>query len=466
MPRGEIVDRAVVTPPVRRQPPDTDAYSEPRTGRPVANALKALAFGALLVAIAYFAWRGAWRGATDSGDLAVGYSAGRALLLGHDPYDAVVLRKDLIAAGGGEMAGSSLLDRLQNVYFPATLSAFVPLAVVSWPAARLTFLTLNIGGALFIALGLGHLLGWRPSQPRSLVLMALLLALAPVHTTTASGQMAILATAAVVAALILERADRGTWSALLYGLATVLKIQIGLPFVVYLLWRRRWAAGAVAGIVVGGSSLLAVLRMQAAGVPWASSWLANLATLSGPGGINDPSQLNPERYSLVNLQVLLFNFVPLADWVNVLTFALVAAAALAFVWLSRGNDHQGLLALSAVAVLTLLVTYHRYYDAVLLALPIAWALSMLRSGGKRLAAIALALCADFVLPAQTALHDLQQRQILPHWVTDNELWRSVLLAQHVWALVLLVLVLLCAAAIERRTEPGGQALTTRSRPSP
>ena len=448
-----------MTPPVRRHPSDSNAYSEPRTGRPVTRALKALAFGALLVAVAYFAWRGVWRGATDSGDLAVGYSAGRALLLGHDPYDAVVLRKDLIAAGGGEIAGSSLLDRLQNVYFPATLSAFVPLALVSWPAARLIFLALNVGGALFITLGLGRLLRWRPSQPRSLVLIALLLALAPVHTTVASGQTAILAMAAVVAALLLERAGRGIWSGVLYGLATVLKIQIGLPFVVYLLWRRRWAAGTVAGMVVGASSLLAVLRMQAAEVPWASSWLANLADLSGPGGINDPSELNPERYSLINLQVLLFNFLPLGDWVNVLTFALVAAAAFVLVWLNRGHDHEDLLALSVVAVLTLLVTYHRYYDAVLLALPIAWGLSTLPSAGKRLAVIALALCADFILPAQTALHDLQQRQILPPWVTDNELWRSVVLVQHVWALVLLVLVLLWAAAIDRRTEPGCRSLT-------
>jgi hypothetical protein len=420
-----------------------------RAGGPVGRAFKTLALGGLLLAIAYFTWRGVLRGAQDSGDLAVGYSAGRAWILGHDPYDAVVQGNDLILAGGADVAQSGLLDRLQNVYFPATLPAFAPLAVASWPVAKLLFLALNVGGVVFIALGLGRLLGWRPSEPRALALTAFLLALAPVHTTMASGQTAIVATAALLAAVLLGRASHHAWSGVLYGLATILKIQIGLPFVAYLFWRRRWVAGITASAVVAGSSLLAVVRMEGAGVPWASSWLANLGTLSGPGGINDPSPLNPERYSMINLQVLLFNFVPVDDLVNLLSIGLVAAAALALVWLIRGRDRQDLLALSVVAVLCLLVAYHRYYDAVLLAFPVAWALSVL-AGGHRLEGVAvLLLSADFILPFQTALHDMQQNQRLPVWLTGGPLWETVLMSQHVWALVLMTVVLLFAAARDR-----------------
>lgn len=438
-----------MTPPARARPAHAETDSGPLAGGPVGRALKVLALSGLLLAIAYFTWRGVWRGVVDSGDLAVGYSAGRAWILGHDPYDVVVLANDLTQAGGADVARSGLLERLQNVYFPATLPAFAPLAVAPWPAAKLLFLALNVGGALFIALGLGRLLGWRPSQPRSLVLTAFLLALAPVHTTIASGQTAIVATAALVAAVLLSRAGHRIWSGLLYGLATVLKVQIGLPFLAFLFWRRQWAAGMAATLVVGGSSLLAVLRMDAAGVPWTSSWLANLATLSGLGGINDPSPLNPERFSLINLQLLLFNFVPLGDWVNLLTFGLVAAAALTLIWLIRGHDRQDLLALSVVAVLALLVAYHRYYDAVLLALPIAWAFSALDGPRRRQGVAVLVLSADFILPFQTALHEMQQSQLLPAWLTDGPIWETVLITQHVWALILMTLVLLFAAARER-----------------
>ena len=61
----------------------------------------------------------------------------------------------------------------------------------------------------------------------------------------------------------------------------------------------------------------------------------------------------------------------------------------------------------------------------------------------------LVLSADFMLPFQTALHDMQQSQLLPAWLTDGPIWETVLITQHVWALILMTLVLLFAAARER-----------------
>ncbi len=410
--------------------------------------LKTLAWGGLLLAVAYFSWRGIWRGINDSGDLAVGYSATRAWISGQDPYDVVALKRELSAAGGADVASSPQLDRLLNVYLPTTLPAFVPVAILQWPVARLLALTINVGGTALIVLGLIRLLGWRPSQPRALALMAFLIALAPLHTTIASGQTAIVSTAALVAGLLLERARHRTLSGMLFGLATVLKVQLGLPFLAYLVWRRRFVAAGAAGAVVVGSSVLAVGWMQLTGVPWLASWLANVGALSGPGGINDPSPLNADRFSLINLQVLLFNFVPNGDWVNALTYGLVGAAAVAFAWLGRGRERE-LLAVSIVAVLGLLVTYHRYYDAVLLSLPIAWGVSALSGPRKHEGLAVLVLSADFLLPFQTALHAMEESRAVPAWLVDSGLWESVLITQHTWALVGMAVVLVFAAARER-----------------
>jgi hypothetical protein len=419
----------------------------------------------LLLALGYYASRGDWRAIDGTGDLAVGYSAGRALLLGSDPYDAAVLQRVLLAAGGSASVAGGL-DELLNVYVPGTITVFVPLALTTWPAATLVFLALNVLGLLFIGIGLGRLLRWRPEEPRALLLLAFVVALAPAHTTTASGQTAILATAAIVGAMLLERHGRRTASGALYGLAAMVKIQIGLPFVAYLLWRKRWRAATAASMVIGASTLVAGARMQASGVPWASSWFANLGALSGPGGMNDPSVLNPDRFSLIDLQSLLFTFAPPSAAVGVIALALVAVAALAFVAVSRGTAHDELLELSFVAVLTLLVTYHRYYDGVVLALPIAWAVARIGSATTALAVAVAVLSADFIVPAQSALHDLEQRGVLPAWVLDHPIWRSVLVVQHIWALVLLVLVLLLALRQERRraaSSPGprgGSGLTS------
>ena len=406
-------------------------------------------FAAVIAALLYFAWRAVWRALTDSGDLAVGFSAARAWLVGHDPYDAVVLKHDLLLAGGTQSA-IDRLDALRNVYFPPTLPLFLPVSVFSWPLAAIGWLILNVGAVVFVAVGLARLFGWSPSSTRALALTAFLLALAPVHTTIASGQTGLVATAALVAAMLLERSGRPIQAGLAYGLATAIKVQVGLPFLAYLVWRRRWGTVKSAAVVLAGLSLVSVGWMEVAGRPWYSSWISNLATLSGPGGINDPGQLNPDRYSLVNLQYLLDSWSRAGPWPDALAFVAVALAGGALLWLVRGRRPRNeLLALAAVAVLGLLVTYHRYYDAVLLALPIAWAIAAIgtRRWGEGVAAIIV--CADFMFPIQTALHQWQQDGLVPAWLTGSSLWDRVLLTQQVWALVLLVVVLLSAAWRER-----------------
>ena len=104
------------------------------------------------------------------------------------------------------IVGSS--RRCSNVYFPTTLPSFAPLAPLSWDQAKFAVLALNIAATAFIAWGLVRLLGWRRSEARTLWLVAFVLALAPLHTTMAIGQVAILTTAAIVAAMLLERSGR------------------------------------------------------------------------------------------------------------------------------------------------------------------------------------------------------------------------------------------------------------------
>jgi hypothetical protein len=414
---------------------------------------RAFAWAALALAAGYLLVWGVWRGLTTSFDLTVGFAAGQAWFQGRDPYDVMVLEEILGASSGGVDTGNRL-DALRNVYLPATLPLFVPFGVVSWPVARVAMLGLNVAAAVFIAVGLGRSLGWRPTEPRALLLAAFVLALAPLHTSMAIGQSAVLATALLVAGLLLQRSGRATAAGVAYGLAMAVKIQIGLPFVAYQWWRRRWITAGSATAVLALLGVVAILRMAAAGVPWLSTWSANLALLSGPGGINDASPFNDDRYSLVNLQYLLHSLGSDRSSAEVITLAVVAAIALvALLLLFRVRDERrDLLAFAVIAPLSLLVVYHRFYDAVLLAFPIAWAVSRWEAGERRLAGAMLLLSADFLLPAQTGLHDLQQRQILPLALTDNPVWTSILMTQHVWALVLMVPVLLWhATRMDRQT---------------
>jgi len=414
------------------------------------RSMRTLAWLGLIAALAYLTWRGVWRGTAMSGDLAVGFSSARAWVLGHDPYDAAILNADFLRAGGGALADGTLLESLRNVYFPGTLPIFVPLALLSWPEARIVGLLVNVAASLFVAVGASRLVGWRLTSPKSLALSAFILALAPLHTTIAFGQTGIIATAAVIAAMLLERADRPYWSGFAYGLATVIKVQIGLPFLVYLLWRRRWAAAIASCSVLIAVTAVSAVRMQIAAVPWLDSWLANVSWLSRPGGINDPSLANPDRFSLIDLQYLLGSVFTDGLLVQAVTFGSVGAVALALVWFRRGRDARpDLLTLAVVSVLGLLVAYHRYYDAVLLVIPIAWACSVMGTPQRHLGMVVLILCADFLLPFQSIFFEIGQRGILPASLTGGVFWNAVVLAQHVWALIFMAITLLVAAAGDR-----------------
>lgn len=412
---------------------------------------RVIALVGLGFAVVYFAWRGVLRGWLDSGDLAVAFGGGWAWLVGSDPYAITVLEGHLAAAGASDRFVTQL-DTLLNVFAPTTFPLVAPLGLLPWAPAVLLWLLVNIGATLVVAFGLVWLLEWPLRSTRAIVLTAFVLALAPVHSTMASGQTGLVATAALVLGAIAQRRGQPLRTAVLYALAVALKVQIGLPFLAYLAWRRWRTAFTAVGILVA-LTLVAVGRLTAAGVPWLSSWLANLAFLSGPGGINDPGPLNEDRYSLVNLQYPLHTLLPAAA-VDLVSYLAVGLAAGVLVWLHRDREARfDLLALSTVAVLALLVTYHRYYDAVVLAFPIAWAVANVRAPRRPQAILVLVLAADFILPAQTALHDVQVRGLVPDWLTTSPVWDGVLLAQHSWVLVAMALTLLWAAWRERSLAP-------------
>jgi hypothetical protein len=417
-----------------------------------------LAWLALAAAVGSLTVRGIARGAVDSGDLAIGYAAVRAWIDGEDPYDPAVIDAELAASGGTPLQNGPADSDLLNVYFPTTIPMFLPIAFPTWSAGRLVALAINVVAAAFVAFGLLRLLDWHRLAPRALFLIAFFLALAATRTTIASGQTGIVATAGIIGAVLLQRSDRGVAAGVVLGLATAIKIQLGLPFLLYFMWRRRWPTVVTATVVLAGLTVISVVRMAVAGVPWLASWMANLDVLSSPGGLNDPGRLNPQRYSLVNLQYLLESLGIGGSAAFILTIALIGAAGLFTVWLITGrNPRQELLALSIVAVLGLLVTYHRYYDAVILALPLAWAFCAVRSARRWQAIATLILCGVFILPIPTNLWDLQQAGALPSRLVESAFWEPVILAHEAWALALMVIVLIWAAIRTRAAVEQSQA---------
>ncbi len=401
-----------------------------------------VAFAALAVAAAYFAWRGVLRATELSFDLKYGYASIQAMLAGLNPYDPAHLERVLLAGGG---TTDHVVGALRNVYFPFTLPVFLPISVGSWPQALTAGLIINVVLVAAIILGLLRYLGWPLVTIRSFLFAAAVLALAPIHTSMADGQTSVAAVAALVGALVLSK--RQGVSGLLTGLSSAIKVQVGLPFVVLALVRGRWRSAAWAAGAIALLGLVALIPLQLSGHPWFMTWQDNLRWASGPEGPNYAGPDNLGRVTLLNLQYPLRQLGASETVAGAITFAVVGIAGLAYLWIARrpGRDRD-LLDMSVVGVLTLLLTYHRFYDAVLLVFPIAWAFAAWHGGRRVIAGLVLLCCADFLFPFQATLSVFEEEGRVPAWLTDSAVWDAVLLAQHVWSLVGLTGLLLVASA--------------------
>jgi hypothetical protein len=257
----------------------------------------------------------AWRGTIV---LDVFYSASRAWLLGTNPYDNANLNAVFRAAGGEKPLDLSLNP-------PVTFVVLAPLAALPWGVAEKAWTLLNVlltGLCLLVGT---RLAGLRLGQRRTTFFLAFALALAPFHTAISQGQLTVVVTALVVLALAVELRGKAALAGVALGLATAMKPQMGLLFLLLELARLRWRALMGAAGTLALLAGVAVGRMALAGVDWLPSWQESLATFTR-GGTGDPTARNPASLLMINLHVVLHSFVERRWVVNLVVIAFVLLA--------------------------------------------------------------------------------------------------------------------------------------------
>jgi hypothetical protein len=284
------------------------------------------------------------------------------------------------------------------------------------------------------------------------VFIALALLFAPVHTTLHHGQTPLYVMAFMLPALVID-ARRQALAGMLLGFAAAIKPQIGLPAVALEAVRNRWRSVMVSAAIMLAIAMASAGVMTLQGIPWLSSWRANLAAHRATGA-GDLSAANADRHQLVNLQYPLTALTDSKHVAEIGTLAICAVLAAAFFLPPRQRMAATPLLMSAsmVTVLTLMVTYHRFYDAVLLLAPLAWALDAVAgrpaahpAGGHRLAGwCTLALLVPFLLNSATALHWLSKNDRLPAWIDGGWAFERLILPHQGWALLGMAVCLLMA----------------------
>src|SRR5262249_35571682 len=154
-------------------------------------------------------------------------------------------------------------------------------------------------------------------------------------------------------------------------------------------------------------------------------------------GNANPGRENPVRHQMLNLHDALHSLIDDRATVQILVFGIVGVLCLAYLAIDQrrkaseregerpGEGRAELLSLSMTAVVTLLVAYHRFYDAVVLLLPAALAVRLLAEGNatsRRVGWGILAMLVPFIVPVTPLLVPMMEHRRIPAWIADSTWW--------------------------------------------
>jgi glycosyl transferase family 87 len=406
------------------------------------------------LAVAEFAARGPMRAlgsGRDFNDFLSPYVQTHAWFSGRDPYAASTLRDlwpdiprpDFVLK---ESANGALAAQrgIPSPYLTTAFPLLLPVAELPWGIAIWVWVFLCVLAVFVVATILSYMAGFRRySQPALLIFLSALL-FAPVHTAIAAANIFTISFAVGMLATFCLIRNHPTLAGILLTLAVALKPTVALPFVIYALASRNRAKVILPAVAMGGL-LLSIAMIPSHGTTlWLKSFVANDDTMFAAGAIDDFSTANPLHFQLINLQTALF---PLLQNRTLTQFgAILVFVVLLVLWFRamRRNWQLDLLDLAILASVALLPVYHRFTDAGLLLVPVAWALSELQGNLRRFAAACLLLASPFLVPGATMLQEFSERSALVHNLSRSRSWDRFILPHQSWLILMICLVLLAA----------------------
>jgi hypothetical protein len=307
------------------------------------------------------------------------YYAARTVLHHGDPYKVGEPLR-VCQSKSGDCAQPSVVLRQVlsfNVYFPTVFIFTVPIALLPWVPVHLLWMAL-CAGILCLAAFLIWDVARRYSPVVSLVLICFLLA--NCEAVFATGNIAAIVVGLCVVAVWCFFHERHVSAGILcLALSLVIKPHdAGLVWLCLLLAGGSYRKRAL-------QTLALTVALGLPGVVWvthiAPNWIdelhSNLLTDAAPGGACDPgpSTANSGSGPSVNISLqstlaLVWNDPHIYNPVTYLVCGVLLLLGLALILGSRFSPTSAWIALGWVVPLTMLVTYHRPYDAKLLLLAI------------------------------------------------------------------------------------------------
>ena len=329
-------------------------------------------------------------------DFKIVYMATRCMFEHCDPYQPSDLER-IYLAGEQNHSKDPEVSRIETkiIYLPTVFSIASPFAVLPWPLAHQLWLVFTVV-SFFLAAFLTWSLGMEYAPGLTTFLSCFLIVNCPIifKTENAAG---IAVDLCVIAVWCLLQERFAVCGVLCLAISLVIKPHdAGLVWLFFLLagglYRRRALQTLVVAVAL---SLPAVIWISHVSPHWLQELHSNLVTLSARGNLNDPGPASLTARTpnmMISLQTIFSVIRDEPSFYNPATYLVCAALLVPWalkVFRTRPSPEQAWLAIAAVVPLTMLVTYHRPYDAklILLAIP---ACAMLWAKGGQIAQWAFA----------------------------------------------------------------------------
>jgi hypothetical protein len=284
-----------------------------------------------------------------------------------DPYDSPTLEREFPSRMGGYTPTSHFKPEWP-VYPPSTFLLLLPFSLLPWSVLSVVWMLLSLGflSAAFVAL----LLRFKAYRDLlSIVPFVILLSDGSIGWAVQLGQPVLIAASCLTLAIVaLESGTMTVTGGVLLAVSLCLKPQGAYLCAAYFLLRSNTRLPALAAylftaVAAVAGTLLFYFRLSS--FAYLGHLSSNLKLAVQPGRDADFSLLNADSASFLNLQAFLARFMQDPRISNAITYAvfLQLIGLLMFVcWRKKNLDTRPYTILAVLAMLELLVSYHRLYD--------------------------------------------------------------------------------------------------------
>jgi hypothetical protein len=354
------------------------------------------------------------QGAVKMPDFAEIYYGARCVILDLDPYNPASVAQTFMAENprlkSPFAAESARVVVTMGVNLPTSLFVTAPMALLPWPLAQNLWMLLSAAILLLAAFLVCDL---APGSPAVSVCMAAFL-LANCEELLLVGNLAGFTIGlCVIATWCFLRSRFVLAGVVLLALSLILKPHdSGLVWLYFLLAGGAQRKRALQSLAVAAMfGVLAAIWIARVSPHWVQELHQNLVTVSAPGSTSDPSLAgltNRSAGQISDLQGAFSIFRNDPRFYNPASYLIAGSAILAWaiaVFRKRFSLQSALIALAAVAPLSVLPVYHRTHDAkiILLAIPACAALwagkGPLRWTALALTSVAILVTSDIPLLA-------------------------------------------------------------------